>query len=268
MKKKSGFTLIELLVVISIIALLLAILMPSLSKVKTMARETVCSAHLHQWAVLLMTFATDNDGKFFEGSTTVEKTSSHWNMVLQPYINNQYDAAVCPMAKRIRSDIDGWLVGGTFISWGKLSSWGGVGEYGSYGINQWVTDEKAESGKNPTGRGKDSWYYRRPESISQPENVPMFMDAIWTGSWPRDTDGPPMEPVIMPVYSIGETMTRFCIDRHKGGVQVAFADTSVEDVTAKQLWGLKWHRDFDTDNFWTTDRANWPDWMDDIKGFE
>ncbi|MHC5118277.1 MAG: type II secretion system protein [Planctomycetota bacterium] len=44
--KKKGFTLIELLVVISIIAMLLAILMPALSKVKKIAQRVVCATNL------------------------------------------------------------------------------------------------------------------------------------------------------------------------------------------------------------------------------
>ncbi|MEN6383772.1 MAG: prepilin-type N-terminal cleavage/methylation domain-containing protein [Phycisphaerales bacterium] len=42
MKKKNGFTLVELLVVISIIALLLAVLMPALSKARDQGRRIVC----------------------------------------------------------------------------------------------------------------------------------------------------------------------------------------------------------------------------------
>jgi prepilin-type N-terminal cleavage/methylation domain-containing protein/prepilin-type processing-associated H-X9-DG protein len=42
MRKKQGFTLVELLVVISIIALLLAVLMPALSKAREQGRRMVC----------------------------------------------------------------------------------------------------------------------------------------------------------------------------------------------------------------------------------
>ena len=64
MSSKKGFTLIELLVVISIIALLLAILMPALGKVKEMGRRVVCASHLHQMGLALHGYASENDSKF------------------------------------------------------------------------------------------------------------------------------------------------------------------------------------------------------------
>jgi prepilin-type N-terminal cleavage/methylation domain-containing protein len=44
--KRHAFTLIELLVVISIIALLLSILVPSLAKVKEAGRRAVCGSRM------------------------------------------------------------------------------------------------------------------------------------------------------------------------------------------------------------------------------
>lgn len=59
--KGFGFTLIELLVVISIIALLLAILMPSLRKAREQARLAVCSSNQRQMLVGLMSYNADNE---------------------------------------------------------------------------------------------------------------------------------------------------------------------------------------------------------------
>ncbi len=63
-----GFTLIELLVVISIIALLLAILMPCLQKVREQARRTVCLNNLHQGAAAIFMYAGDFDDALPIGS--------------------------------------------------------------------------------------------------------------------------------------------------------------------------------------------------------
>jgi prepilin-type N-terminal cleavage/methylation domain-containing protein/prepilin-type processing-associated H-X9-DG protein len=61
--KKHGFTLMELLVVIAIISMLLAILMPSLSKVKEIARATICLSNNRQMAVAVTVYSHDNDGR-------------------------------------------------------------------------------------------------------------------------------------------------------------------------------------------------------------
>jgi len=59
MVRKKGFTLIELLVVISIIAMLLAILMPSLQKVKEQAKNITCASQLRQQGIAFVSYSTD-----------------------------------------------------------------------------------------------------------------------------------------------------------------------------------------------------------------
>jgi len=62
-KKRIGFTLIELLVVISIIALLIGILLPALSRARQSARAGVCLNNLHQIMVATTMFQDDNNDK-------------------------------------------------------------------------------------------------------------------------------------------------------------------------------------------------------------
>ena len=61
-KAQRGFTLIELLVVISIIAMMLAILMPSLNRVKEQARIIVCASNVSQAGKAAYIYATDFEG--------------------------------------------------------------------------------------------------------------------------------------------------------------------------------------------------------------
>ncbi len=63
-----SFTLIELLVVIAIIAVLVALLFPTLAKARETARAVTCSANLHQMIVGLAGYAQNNNGRVSGGS--------------------------------------------------------------------------------------------------------------------------------------------------------------------------------------------------------
>ena len=58
-----GFTLIELLVVISIIAILIALLLPTLAGAREAARRAVCMSNQHQLMISQHTFANDHFGR-------------------------------------------------------------------------------------------------------------------------------------------------------------------------------------------------------------
>jgi len=64
MKKSRGFTLIELLVVVSIIALLISILLPSLGKAKELANRAHCAANLRGITQSLTVYAQFNEASF------------------------------------------------------------------------------------------------------------------------------------------------------------------------------------------------------------
>ena len=79
MSHKSAFTLIELLVVIAIIAILVSILMPSLSRSKDLAKEVSCRQTNRNIYLMMRMYATDNNGALPYACRTAERFWTGWS---------------------------------------------------------------------------------------------------------------------------------------------------------------------------------------------
>ena len=252
--RKPAFTLIELLVVISIIALLLAILIPVLQRSKKQAKAVVCQANLHEWGLILAAYTQDNDGHFFRGM--LDSSWNDWIEILRPSYVKRGGLTCCPVATKTR-DKGGQ---GVFTAWEDKE-----GDYGSYGLSAWVCNA------DPRAVFGDELYWREP-TVPGAQNVPVFLDCLGIAGWPDHTsmppayDGEPLQDIMLT-----EQMKNFCINRHDGFVNCLFMDWSVRKVGLKELWTLRWHRKFDTRNRWTkaggVQPEDWPKWMRRFKDY-
>ncbi|GAG33407.1 unnamed protein product, partial [marine sediment metagenome] len=89
--------------------------------------------------------------------------------------------------------------------------------------------------------------------VKRGDRIPMFLDSIFMGGFPTYTDSPAaLEGGTFFTAGGGDgEMDRYCIPRHGKSVNSLFVDLSVREVGLKELWKLKWHREFDINGPWT-----------------
>jgi len=270
MDKGTGLTRIELLVVIAIVgfialfALYAGIFMQWQSRVKRNAKAVQCMENLKEWSLIFAMYTEKNDGYFFshEGSDS----SGWWMNLLQPHYHEHQELLLCPRATKPYNK------GGQ----NPFGAWNVNNNVGSYGINGWICNPK--QGKTELQRHRPIEYYWRTSNIKGAFNIPVFLDCMWTEAWPRATDQPPEyegwpgDKVIENYMKFNiDQMRRFCINRHQGFVNGLFMDWSVRKVGLKELWTLKWHRQYDTAGPWTRAGGvipnDWPQWMRNCRDF-
>jgi prepilin-type N-terminal cleavage/methylation domain-containing protein/prepilin-type processing-associated H-X9-DG protein len=85
-EREDGFTLVELLVVISIIALLMAVLMPALARAREQGKRSVCLNYQRQLTSAWMMYADDNSDKIVNGDA---EEYGDWETSTRDYASGQ-----------------------------------------------------------------------------------------------------------------------------------------------------------------------------------
>jgi hypothetical protein len=268
MNHRKGLARVEVIVTAVALVLLAVNLQAISGGGRNIAKREVCLANLRTLAAAWQMYANDNAGK----SPVGWNGGTMWMVDFLPYFNWTEDISMCPTARNLLSNSSDSFAAGVFTAWGKYGEgswaaytpvWAQKGMYGSYGVNGWA--------HNPPDIGvtingvklydiaiADRPKYWRTINVPHPDKVPLFGDCMWDGTESEATDSPPVSRGVQ-----SSNMSIFCIDRHlAGNTAMAFMDGSARQVGLKELWRLKWHRNFNTNLV-----SDWPEWMKTLKDY-
>jgi prepilin-type N-terminal cleavage/methylation domain-containing protein/prepilin-type processing-associated H-X9-DG protein len=265
----TGFTLIELLVVIAIIAILAALLLPTLTRAKEKAKSVQCLSNERQ---ITMSYRLHLDEDPGEG--TGESGYLDW---IADEMGVPQKGWICPSAPLIkRQNRYTWY--GTVSSAWSATNWERWIDYpgipkravnpsfraGSYTFNAWLVGPRQFMEIPP-------WVvllnYEREGQIRQPSQTPVLVDGTQYMINPMPTDPPPENLIYGATVYPGDVLGSFgvmcyaSLPRHgnrpsrltaphrrnaplPGRVNVSFFDGHVEQVRPDRLWEFYWHRDW------------------------
>jgi prepilin-type N-terminal cleavage/methylation domain-containing protein len=261
--KRKGFTLIELLVVIAIIALLMSILAPALSKAKAQAQAAICLSNLHQWGLVLQQYTEANKDRFMADQGHQKYAALGRPELKEYYVNDKL--LLCPMATKPyppngtgENPFGAWRGDEPLDPLGNLPC--------SYGINSWIVSQPCASGTDSLG-GALLW---KTPYVKGAAYVPMVFDcAGYENACPWHKDDPPVYDGHW-VQSTNDSEMRYvCLNRHFEHVNMVFCNFSARRVGLKELWELRWHRNWYKGTGVVPDYNPpvWPPWMEHMKDY-
>jgi len=266
-----GFTLIELLVVIAVIAILVAIAMPCLQGARRRAGAVACQARLRQWGLAFGMYLDENRGRWF--SYPSGELSDPWIRGSLPFWSgtvNKVDIGMCPLTKAGDPRAP-FQVRAKLYHFESSTKWIAL----SYGFNAWLySDQKVIPSTSMKGMMMASSAWGDCD-VRNAANVPVLGDCFCPVTYVTQDEGPPLQEGVEFLYlASGRVRSRWanwCVNRHNGGLNLLFMDGSVRKVGLKELWTLKWYRDFDTAGPWTIAGGvkpdDWPEWMRRFKDY-
>ncbi len=235
MKRLASFTLIELLVVVAVIAVLVAMLLPTLQAAKERSRQAICISNLRQLAVGELMYRDDNGGWFCTLTATGTSTPFDFQLRLRNYVGSGPPAlyTIPADAERIgkRSvwfcpSSSGW---GSYMDnnppWGTYSWYTYVGNYWSdYTLNNHLAGAYYD--------GTTLFTEPKNSSVSGQNGRPYGIPAMYIPA------APPEKRLLFIEshnYRVDAYFYSIAAARHEQRPNVSFVDGHVETITKTDL---------------------------------